>query len=114
MQKIIAAAAVAACLVPALALAARPAKDSSFAWCTKKNVCPMTFDTNQRSRKLINFSLYSRCSPVPAMEGWPNIRVNRKGKFVRKKKAVGTFDVDRADCSDREREFVAKRRGPAS
>jgi len=125
----------AAVLGSSLALAAHPAKDSNFAWCTSKNMCPLTFDTNKKGKKLVNFSLYTKCSPVPAMEGWPNIKVNRKGKFskegsfenvigdtidftvkgkfVKKNKARGTFDVDSAKCSDGEHDFVAKRKGEA-
>ena len=36
------------------------------------------------------------------------------GKFVKKTKAVGTFNVDSKNCSDKEREFVAKRKGEAA
>lgn len=129
--------AIAAVLVSAaIAFAARPAKDSSFAWCTSKNVCPMNFDTNKKGRKIVNLSLYTDCATVPPMDGyWPNIKVRRRGKFSKqgsfedvigqtiefeikgrfkkKKKAVGTYLVERADCNDSEQKFVAKRRGPA-
>jgi len=37
-----------------------------------------------------------------------------KGKFVKKTKAVGTYDVDGEGCSDKQREFVAERRGAAA
>ena len=135
--RIIGAVAVAAVLAGgALAYAVKPAKDSSFAWCLKKNNCPLTFETNRRGTKLVNFKLYSKCSPVPPMTAWPNIKVNRKGKFsktgsfenvigdtieftvkgkfVKKTKAVGTYDVDGEGCSDKQREFVAERRGAAA
>lgn len=136
MRKIIIAVLAVACLVPAMALAARPAKNSSFAWCTSKNVCPLVFDTNKKGKKITNMRLYTKCLPVPLMTGWPDVKVNRRGKFsgsgtvvnvlgeavdykfggrfVKRKKAVGTFDVDRKGCSDKERKFVAKRKGPAS
>jgi hypothetical protein len=133
---VVAVATATALLGSSLALAARPAKDSHFAWCTSKNNCPLVFDTNKKGKKLVNFSLYTKCSAVPPMEGWPNIKVNRKGKFskegsfknvigetisfevkgkfVKKKKARGTFDVDSASCSDGEHGFVAKRKGAAA
>lgn len=136
MKKIILAVAVCACLVPAMALAARPAKSSTFAWCTAKNMCPMMFATKKR-KKIVNLSLYSKCASVPPMAaGYKDMKVDRKGKFSgsgsyenvigetvqyeikgkfrTKKKAVGTFDVDSADCKDDATKFVAKRTGPAS
>ena len=134
MRKVIAAAIAAACLAPA-AFAATPAKNSSFAWCTSKNVCPMKFSTNKSGKRLVNFSLYSKCATVPPAEGWPTFRVRNgkfaksgsfkdvigqtikfkvAGKFVTRRKAVGTFDIDRAGCSDKARKFTAKRMGKAS
>jgi hypothetical protein len=133
MRKVTAAVIAAACLVPA-AFAATPAKKSSFAWCTSKDVCPMKFDTNRTGKRLVNFGLYSKCATVPPAEGWPTFRVRNgkfskkgsfkdvigqtiqfkvAGKFVTRRKAVGTFDIDRAGCSDKERKFTAKRRGAA-
>jgi hypothetical protein len=142
MQKTLITLGAIACALPALAFAAHPAKDSNFAWCPKENQCPMTFNTNEKGTKIINMSLYTKCAPVPPRDGyWPTMKVNDKGKFskegsfadvtmqtieftikgkfVRKKKAVGTFDVDSFGrggdrCNDKEREFVAKRKGPAT
>ena len=133
--RIITAVAIAAALIgSAVAFAAQPAKDSSFAWCTGKNMCPMTFNTNKKGTKIVNMSLYTKCAAVPMADGyWPNMRVNDKGKFKRsgtavdvigqaidftikgrfKKpgKAVGTYQVERKGCNDGEHEFVAKRQG---
>jgi hypothetical protein len=126
-----------ACVVPALAFAAAdPKKDSHYSHCTAPNQCPLDFDTNKLGTKIINLSMYPKCSPVPVGKSgvFPPIAVNDgkfdkqgsienlvgdkityhvKGKFTRPKKAVGTYNVDSKDCSDRERDFVAKRDGEA-
>lgn len=136
MKKMIAIGVAVACLMPASALAARPAKNSSFASCTSKNVCPLSFDTKKR-KKIVNVRLYTKCATVPPMEkGYKPMKVNRKGKFrargqyenvlgeiisyvikgkfKSKKKAVGIYKVTGEECSDGKTKFVAKRRGPAS
>ena len=139
MRKIVLALAATACVVPALAFAAvDPRKNSHFAWCPiVKTTCPLDFDTNKRGTKIINMTLYPKCAPVPidSKRGtWPRMRVRNgkfsregtvtdvtgdkitykiKGKFTKPRKAVGTFDVDTKNCSERRREFVAKRTGKA-
>lgn len=134
MKKIILAVTVAACLAPAAALAAKPAKNSAFHYCEKKNQCPFGFETTKTGKKLTDIRLYAKCSPVPVMD-WGKIKVNRKGKFsksgtgvdvlgraidftiegkfTKRKKAVGTYKVTRSDCDDKAQEFVAKRAGKA-
>ena len=134
MKKIILAVAVAACMVPAMALAASPAKNSSFQYCEKKNQCPFGFETTKTGRKLTDIKLYDKCSPVPVMN-WGKIKVRAsgkfkksgtavdvvgdaieftiKGRFTKRKKAVGTYRTDASDCKGKEREFVAKRVGKA-
>jgi hypothetical protein len=135
VRKTIAAVAALAFAVPAIALAASPAKDSHFKWCPQKDMCPLDFDTNKAGTKIVNMSLYPKCAPVPVGKGsWPAMKVKdgkfsaagtvkdvvgRKitytisGKFKKPKKAVGTFDVDRKDCSDTPHAFTAKRDGKA-
>jgi hypothetical protein len=134
MKKIILAVAVAACLVPAMALAAKPAKNSAFSHCEKKDRCPFGFETTKTGRKITDINLYAKCSPVPVMN-WGKIKVKAsgkfkksgtavdvigqaieftiKGKFTTRRKAVGTYLVERSDCKDKEQEFVAKRVGKA-
>jgi hypothetical protein len=123
------------CLAPASAFAANPAKNSAFSWCEKKNICSFSFETDKKGKKLGIVRLYSKCLPVPLMDGWPSVAVkNGKfsksgtvvdvlgnavkfklvGKFTSKKKAVGTFDIDKKGCSAKPTKFVAKRTGKAS
>ena len=134
MKKLILAVAMAACLVPAMALAAEPAKNSSFQYCEKKDQCPFGFETTKNGRKLTDIKLYDKCSPVPVMN-WGKIRVKANGKFKKsgtavdvignaidftikgrfksRKKAVGTYLSESGDCKGKEREFVARRVGKA-
>lgn len=134
MKKVILVLAVAACVVPAMALAATPAKNSSFQYCEKEDRCPFGFETTKTGTKITDIRLYAKCSPVPVMN-WGKIKVKDsgkfkksgtavdvigqaieftiKGKFTSRKKAVGTYLVERNDCNDKEREFVAKRTGKA-
>jgi hypothetical protein len=134
VRKVIIGFAAAACLVPALALAATPAKNSSFAYCESKNMCPFGFETNKSGKRIKDIKLYAKCSPVPVMD-WGKIRVKDsgrfkksgtatdvldrtieftiKGRFKKPKKAVGTYLVERNDCNDQEQRFVAKKVGKA-
>jgi hypothetical protein len=125
-----------ACAVPALALAAHPAKNSHFAWCPKKNVCPLDFNTSKTGKKIVHLSLFPKCAPVPPKTQWfPNMRVTSEGefakkgtvtdvlghtvhfqiegKFTRPKKAAGHFHVTQKGCKDSRHKFVAKRDGKA-
>jgi hypothetical protein len=133
MKKMLAAAVIAAVTLPALALAADPAKNSAFQYCPKRDQCPFGFNTAKNGRYLKDVKLYAKCSPVP-VEDWGRIRVKHgkfsksgtvtdvtgqkltytiRGRFKRPKKAVGTYEVDRKDCSDKAHGFVAKRVGKA-
>ena len=132
MKKILLAAAAAICLVPALAFAADPAKNSAFQWCESKDRCPFYFETSKDGKKVIDIKAYNKCARVPAT--YPKIPIRSgkfsktgtvtdvigqkltytfKGKFTRPKKAVGTYDIDRKGCSAKPTEFVAKRIGKA-
>ena len=132
-----------ACVVPALAFAALPKKDSAYTYCESKNSCPLTFDTTKTGRKITNLSMYNDCAQVPARDGYPKIRVKDtgkfkksgkvtdvtgaelsftiKGKFKKPKKAVGTFEIDSSrsatppfgPCDSNPKDFVAKRKGEA-
>jgi hypothetical protein len=131
MRKILAAFALAACLVPALAFAANPAKNASFQYCKSEDNCPLRFKTNKGGGKLVNLSMYNNCAQLPVNGFYPKVAVNDEGKFSKsgtvtdvigqqlqfkiqgkfKKpgKAVGTYDIDRQGCSAQPTEFVAKR-----
>lgn len=118
--------------VPALALAATPAKNSAFRYCTERDLCPLKFETDRRARYVKDIRLYPKCAPVPTR--WPRIRVRRgafaregtirdvngtkltysiEGEFRTRRKAVGTYEVDARDCKDRRRKFTARRYGRA-
>jgi hypothetical protein len=142
VRKIILALVAVACVVPALAFAALPKKDSQYAYCENGNDCPLNFETSKTGRKIKNLTMYNDCAQVPPMNGYPKIRVKDtgkfkksgtvtdvtgadltftiKGKFKKPKKAVGTFEVDSSrsptppfgPCGSEPEEFVAKRTGP--
>jgi hypothetical protein len=133
LHKLALALVAAICLVPALAFAADPAKDSAFQYCVNKDSCPFYFETTKNGKYLTDIKLYPKCAPVP-VEKWGRIRVTEgkfsksgkvtdlvgnkltysiKGKFKRPKKAVGTYEVDSKDCKDKAVAFVAKRTGKA-
>jgi hypothetical protein len=133
MKKILLTLAVAAGVVPALALAADPAPSTEFAAC-ENGRCAVTFKTNKAGTKLKKLSMYNRCASVPVEGGYPKIPVNDegkfsksgtvtdvigqeltytfKGKFKRPRKAVGTFEIDSQRgakrCDSDPEEFVAK------
>ena len=133
MRKLIAALAAVACLAPAAALAANPAKDSSFQYCAKPNNCPFGFNTNSKGTKLVNIMLFTKCNGELA--SFPEIKVKDddtfaktgtallrsgdklsftiKGKFKKAGKAVGTYKLTAKGCTDKAHDFVAKRVGPA-
>jgi len=140
MRKTLLALAAVACVVPALALAAKPKKDSEFSYCENGNNCPLAFETTPNGRKIEELTMYNKCSTVPPVEGrYPKVRVKDtgkfkksgtvmdvigqeleftfKGKFKKPKKAVGTFEIDSSkgqkECDAEPEEFVAKRTGPA-
>lgn len=135
MRKTIVALVAVACVAPAVALAANPAKNSHFSWCPQKDRCPLKFDTNKAGTKIVNMTLYPKCAPLPvATRSWPAMKVEQgkfsaegsvkdvvgntinykiNGSFTRPKKAVGTFDVDSKNCSDGKHKFTAKRDGKA-
>ena len=117
MRKAILALVAVACVVPALAFAALPKKDSAYRYCKSGDNCPLTFETSATGRKIKNLRMYNDCSQVPPMDGsYPGVRVKDsgkfektgkvtdvtgaeltytiKGKFTRPKKAVGTYEVD--------------------
>ena len=117
MKKTLLALAVVACVVPALALAALPKKNSEYSYCENENSCPLNFETSKTGRKIKNLTMYNDCAQVPPRDGvYPKIRVKDtgkfkksgtvtdvtgakltftiKGKFKKPKKAVGTFEVD--------------------
>jgi hypothetical protein len=132
-----------ACVVPAIAFAALPKKDSAYAYCENENSCPLNFETSKTGRKIKNLSMYNDCAQVPPQDGYPKIRVKDtgkfkksgtvtdftgaeltftiKGKFKKPKKAVGTYEIDSSKsstppfgpCDSDPEEFVAKRTGPA-
>jgi len=136
VRKIILALVAVACVVPALAFAAQPKKDSTFTHCESENDCPLAFETTENGRKIKNLTMYNDCAVVPPVEGrYPKVRVKDtgkfrktgtvtdvvgqeltftfKGKFKKPKKAVGTFEIDRQGCDSEPENFVAKRTGPA-
>ena len=117
MRKIILALVAVACVVPALAFAALPKKDSEYSYCESGNSCPLNFETSKTGRKIKNLTMYGDCAQVPPQDGrYPNVRVKDtgkfkksgkvtdvtgaeltftiKGKFRKPKKAVGTFEID--------------------
>jgi hypothetical protein len=126
-----------ACVVPALALAATPKKDSSYAYCPTANKCPLNFNTSANGHKIKNLSMYNDCAEVPPKNGYPSIRIKDtgkfkksgtvtdftgaeltftiKGKFKKPKKAVGTYEIDSSKsarpCDSDPKEFVAKWKG---
>jgi hypothetical protein len=132
VRKIIAAGVGGLCLVPALAFAASPAKNSAFQWCESKEKCSFGFETSKDGKKIKNIKAYNRCAQVPAP--FPKIAVREgkfsktgtvtdaigqkltytiKGSFTTSKKAVGTYDIDRKGCSAKAQKFTAKRVGKA-
>ncbi len=141
MRKIIAAVVSAACVIPALAFAAQPKKDSHYRYCENQQTCPLSFNTSGTGRKIKGLAMYNRCAQLPA--NYPGMRVNDegrfkksgtvddvlgnevrfeiKGRFKRPKKAVGTFELDTTEtrggrtkeCDADPERFVAKRVGPA-
>ena len=117
MRKTLLALVAIACIVPALAFAALPKKDSSYAYCDQPNNCPLNFKTTKTGRKIKDLTMYNDCAQVPPQDGhYPKVRVKDtgkfeksgtvtdvtgaeltytiKGKFKKPKKAVGTFEVD--------------------
>ena len=117
MRKTLLALAAVACLLPALAFAALPKKDSAYSYCENPNSCPLKFETSATGRKIKDLTMYNRCAQVPPQAGvYPKIRVKDtgkfsksgtvtdvtgaelsftiKGKFKRPKKAVGTYEID--------------------
>lgn len=124
-----------ACVIPALALAAHPAKNAEFAWCPKTNKCPITFATSRTGKKIIELRMSPKCAPIPpdTKAGYyPNMTVSLAGKFAQKgtlrdvlgrkihymiagkfkrpKKAVGHFHVTAEGCKDSRHKFVARGR----
>ena len=123
MRKIVLGLLAVACVVPALALAATPKKDSAYAYCENQNSCPFTFETSKNGRKIVDIKAYNKCAPVPIEgTGYPKIRVKDtgkfkksgtvtdltgnevtftfKGKFKKPKKAVGTYELDSVETRD--------------
>jgi hypothetical protein len=133
LRKLVAVLVAAICLVPALAFAADPAKNSAFRWCENSDSCPFAFETSKNGRYIKDIMAYNDCARVPAT--FPRVRVKDdgsfsktgtvtdvinqkltytfKGRFTRPKKAVGTYDVDRKGCTGKPVKFVAKRFGKA-
>lgn len=132
MRKLVAAVVAAICLVPALAFAADPAKNSAFQWCPEKDDCPLRFETTKNGRYIKDVKAYNDCARIPA--NYPRIRVRNgkfsksgtvedlagqkltysfQGRFTRPKKAVGTYEIDRKGCTAKPQKFVAKRFGKA-
>jgi hypothetical protein len=132
LRKIIAVGVGALCLVPALALAANPAKNSAFQWCETKDKCSFGFETSKDGKRIKDIKAYNKCAQVPAV--FPKIAVKDgkfsktgtvtdvigqkltytiKGSFTTPKKAVGTYDIDRKGCSAKAQKFTAKRIGKA-
>ena len=122
---------VLAASVPALVPAATPQKSSAFRYCTDRDVCPLKFETDPRSRYVKDIRLYPKCAPVPTR--WPGMNVRKgefasggrvrdvngtrltysiEGRFTTPRKAVGTYRVQSRDCKDRLRKFTARRYGP--
>jgi hypothetical protein len=119
-----------AAIVPGLVPAATPQRGSAFRYCTDRDVCPLKFETDSRSRYVKDIRLYPKCAPVPTR--WPGMRVRKgefsgegrvrdvtgtrltysiEGRFKTRRKAVGTYRVTSRDCKDRRRKFVARRYG---
>ena len=117
--------------VPALVPAATPQKSSAFRYCTARDVCPLKFETDPRSRYVKDIRLYPKCAPVPTV--WPGMNVRNgefesagkvrdvngtkltysiEGTFTTPRKAVGTYRVESRNCKDRRRKFTARRYGP--
>lgn len=137
MRKTILTLGAVACAVPALALAAAdPKPNSHFSYKTPNGSVPLDFNTNKAGDKITGLSMYARCSAVPPKKGvFPPVAVNNgrfskegtienvigekidyevQGKFKKPKKAVGTYKLTKKGCNDKERDFVAKRDGPAA
>ena len=133
LRKLILVVAAFACLVPVAAFAAKPAKNSAFQYCPKKDSCPLGFETNKAGTKIVELRMYNDCSRVPVT--WPSIKVGKDGKFsksgkvknvvnqqitysiagrfVKPGKAVGTFELDAKGCNKKPEKFTAKRMGKA-
>ena len=133
MKKTLLTLAAVACVVPVLALAADPLPSTEFAAC-ENGRCPVTFKTNKTGTKLKKLSMYNRCANVPVEGGYPRVPVNDegkfsksgkvtdvvgqeltftiKGKFRKRRKAVGTFEIDSQkgakSCDEDPEEFVAR------
>ena len=111
-----------ACILPALAFAALPKKDSAFSYCKSGSNCPLKFQTTKSGGKIKDLTMYNDCAQLPPMEGhYPKVRVNDegkfnksgkvtdvtgseltftiKGRFKKPKKAVGTFEIDSSKSS---------------
>jgi hypothetical protein len=138
MRKLVAVFAVTACILPALAFAAAdPKPNSHFEYCTSPTTCPLDFNTNKAGTKIKRLSMYAKCSQVPVGKKgvFPPVAVNNgkfskegsiknvigetidykfEGKFKRPKKAVGTYELESKNCTDKARDFVAKRDGKAT
>ena len=133
MRKLLVAVAAAICLVPALAFAADPAKNSAFKWCETSDKCSLIFETSKDGRYIKEIKAYNNCARVP-VENWGRIRVRGgkfsktgtvtdvigqkltytyKGTFTTPRKAVGTYEIDRKGCNSKAQKFVAKRFGKA-
>ena len=141
MRKTLLALAAVACVVPAVALAATPKKDSSYSYCDTKDTCPLSFNTSKNGHKIKMLSMYNDCAEVPPKNGYPSIRIKDtgkfkksgtvtdftgaeltftiKGKFKKPKKAVGTYEIDSSKsskppfgpCDSDPQKFVAKWKG---
>ena len=132
MRKLAVAVVAGICLVPALAFAADPAKNSAFQWCETRDRCAFGFETSKNGRYVKEIRAYNDCARVPAE--FPRIRVRDgkfsktgtvtdfidqkltytfKGRFTRPRKAVGTYEIDRKGCNSKPIKFVAKRFGKA-
>ena len=119
-----------AAAVPALVPAATPKGASAFRYCTDRDVCPLKFETDPRSRYVKDIRLYPKCAPVPTR--WPGMNVvdgefesggrvrdvngtrltySIEGRFTTPRKAVGTYRVQSRGCKDRTRKFTARRYG---
>jgi hypothetical protein len=133
MRKIVAVACI-VCIVPALALAALPRKNSGYRW-SGEGGDAVSFETSKTGRKIKQLSMYNECARVPVEGGYPKLRVRDtgkfkksgtvtdvirqeldftiKGRFKKPKKAVGTYEIDSRRCDSEPQRFVAKRAGPA-
>ncbi len=136
MRKVILTPVAVACVVPALAFAATPKKDSTYTYCENDNSCPLVFETTKSGGKIQDLTMYNKCAQVPPIAGrYPKTRIKDsgkfsksgtvttvtgqeltftyKGKFRKPKKAVGTYEIDGKGCDSEPQKFVAKRTGPA-